>query len=340
MLIEEKKAFQALMDDFGTLSPAAFGDQLEAVTNPEEPWHFGHPINSVADSRAAYSSFFQPLKAAMPDLECRLELLLGGDFDGRRWIGAMGRFTGNLTTSFLGIKPTDKIASLRFGSFHAVENGRFGESFMLFDLMALMLDAGCWFLPPSRGQEHIFYPPATQDGILLDAQDPTDGAKTVKLAEAMAGGLRDFDGKTLASMGQERFWHPKMMWYGPAGIGSTRGLKGFQDRHQIPFLKAFPDRVGGNHRSRFGEGHYAGWVGWPSIKATHRGGNWLGLAPTDKPVTMRVMDFYRREDDFLRENWVFIDLLGIQSQLGLDPFERIAIEPNRYQKNLGADLDS
>ena len=41
----------------------------------------------------------------------------------------------------------------------------------------------------------------------------------------------------------DRYWHPKMNWYGPAGIGSMRRISGFRNWHQIPFLKAMPDRV-------------------------------------------------------------------------------------------------
>jgi len=53
-----------------------------------------------------------------------------------------------------------------------------------------------------------------------------------------------------------------------------------------------------------GDGPYVGSVGWPSIRATHLGGDWLGLAPTGRPVTMRVMDLWRREGGLLVENWV------------------------------------
>ena len=30
------------------------------------------------------------------------------------------------------------------------------------------------------------------------------------------------------------------MWYGPSGIGTTRGYKEFEDFHQDPFLEIFP----------------------------------------------------------------------------------------------------
>ena len=42
----------------------------------------------------------------------------------------------------------------------------------------------------------------------------------------------------------ERYWHPKMNWYGPTGIGTARRIAGFRNWHQIPFLKAMPDRRG------------------------------------------------------------------------------------------------
>ena len=43
-------------------------------------------------------------------------------------------------------------------------------------------------------------------------------------------------------MQMPKFWHPRMNWYGPAGIGTGRGIAGFRNWHQIPFLNAMPDR--------------------------------------------------------------------------------------------------
>ena len=115
----------------------------------------------------------------------------------------------------------------------------------------------------------------------------------------------------------ERFWHPHMMWYGPAGIGSCRQLKGFQDVHQRAFLGAFPDRRGGDHKARLGDGAYVGSTGWPSVRATHLG-PWQGQAATGRKISMRVMDFWRREDNLLRENWVFIDMIELLLQMDID----------------------
>ena len=49
--------------------------------------------------------------------------------------------------------------------------------------------------------------------------------------------------KDMQVMEMDRFWHPRMTWYGPSGIGTGRGIDGFRKWHQIPFLKAMPDRL-------------------------------------------------------------------------------------------------
>ncbi len=34
------------------------------------------------------------------------------------------------------------------------------------------------------------------------------------------------------AMELDRYWHPKMNWFGPAGIGSMRRISGFRNWHQ------------------------------------------------------------------------------------------------------------
>ena len=115
------------------------------------------------------------------------------------------------------------------------------------------------------------------------------------------------------------------MWYGAAGIGTTRGLKGFEDYHQIPFLVAFPDRAGSErgHFIRIGDGHFAVTGGWGYLQATHTGGELFGVAPTGKRIKMRVMDFYRCNDETIIENWVPMDVPHILLQMGVDVFGRM-----------------
>ena len=154
--------------------------------------------------------------------------------------------------------------------------------------------------------------------------------------------VAEFDDKgklsrdALIAMPQRDHWHPKMMWYGPAGIGATRGIDGFVDGHQLPFRIAFhrPQgtfeevtaeraRNGAGHYIRIGDGPYSVTGGWPSVYGMHKGGGFCGLSATGKPVFMRVMDFYLHHEGLIRENWVPLDMLHLLGQMGIDPLARM-----------------
>ncbi|MEM6307735.1 MAG: ester cyclase, partial [Pseudomonadota bacterium] len=147
------------------------------------------------------------------------------------------------------------------------------------------------------------------------------GAMDIVLA--MHAALGAFDGKSLDTMPHADYWTDQFMWYGPAGIGTSRGLSGFRAHHQIPFLQAFPDRRGASHYIRIGDGPIAVTGGWPSVTATHTG-EWLGMAPTGRKIDMRVMDFYRLDaSGRIAENWVPMDVIYIALQMGVDLFARL-----------------
>ena len=111
-----------------------------------------------------------------------------------------------------------------------------------------------------------------------------------------------------------------MMWYGPCGIGTARGLMGFINHHQLPFRKTFKERdywkLG--HYVELGDGPYSMTAGWHTIEAIHGTKDWLGYEATGKPVTMRVMDFYLHNEGFIRENWLPIDIMHILKQIDID----------------------
>jgi predicted ester cyclase len=127
-------------------------------------------------------------------------------------------------------------------------------------------------------------------------------------------------------MEMRRFWHPKVNWYGPAGIGTGRGIAGFRNWHQIPFLNGMPDRgkyVADIVYHFFGDGPYAAVTGWPNMIQTVSHDGWMGIAPAGKRITMCSLDFWRIEDGLIRENWVMVDLLDAYRQLGVDVFARL-----------------
>ena len=140
-------------------------------------------------------------------------------------------------------------------------------------------------MAPSLGREWHVPGPATQDG-LVEGPVRDDEAASMETCRTIITMLEHM--KRHPSQGgpevmeMEHFWHERMSWYGPSGIGTGRGIKGFRDWHQIPFLNGMPDR--GRYVDEityhfFGDGHYAAVTGWPDMIQTVTDDGWLGIAP-------------------------------------------------------------
>ena len=284
---------------------------------PDCNFNAGAPVDHCAGTAAITERFWQPLVHAFPDLERRTDILMAGEFKDGDWFASTGYLMGHFQNDLFGLKASGRPHFLRFGWFDRVVGDYVVESYVLLDLTRLMIETGQWPLRPQLG-ESWSPAPATQDGVSLQAADPKESDKSLKLVEDMIAGLMSYDQKSLSSMGMKRFWTPQFQWYGPGGIGSARGHTDYERAHQGPFLKAFPDRVGGNHKCRIGEDAYVASTGWPSLNATHLGDDWIGIPATGKRITQRIMDFWRREDDMLVENWVFIDMIDLIGQFGID----------------------
>lgn len=285
-----------------------------------------HPIGDVAGWDGMWNALWAPLLDAMPDFERREQIVIEGkDHHDNTWVGCCCAYIGTFQAPFMGIPATGRLAHIRAHEFFRIEDGQVVEVQALWDLPELMMQAGAWPLGPSLGRDWHIPAPATQTGF-----GPHDRAKTqasfdliVDMLTAMGRHPKEGGPEV---MELEKFWHPKMNWYGPAGIGTGRGVSGFRRIHQIPFLKALPDR--GQYRDLanyhfMAEGEYVGVTGWPNMIQTITGSGWLGIAPTDKRITMRSLDFWRIEDGLIRENWVLVDLLDMYAQVGVDVFERM-----------------
>lgn len=305
-----------------------FEDTCRKLLAADCQWHVSHPINTLVGPEAVASGFFAPLATAFPDLERRTDIFFGGHWDGQIdggegwWISCTGHYLGTFRADWLGIPATGEPATLRFGEFYRIVDGRIAEARILLDIVDLARQAGRTALPRSPGLDILVPGPRPHDGLLLQPAPPAQGQASMDLVMAMIGGLKRFDQSDLRSMGMEQYWQPHMMWYGPCGIGTTRGIDGFQRHHQGPFLHAFPDRRGGHHRARIAEGPFVASTGWPSVRATHRG-DYLGVPATGRAIEMRVMDWWRCEGGLLSENWVFIDLPHLMLQMGVDLMARM-----------------
>lgn len=286
--------------------------------------HVSHPLNDLEGFEVGFSGFWLPLKASFRHLSRTHTMIAGGTFAGNDMVAVLGHYRGVFAADWLGIPANHKASWLRFGEVHRIENGKIAESWVLVDILDLMRQAGFWPLAPSLGAEGPWPAPAGDEILHMANADPILGQESLELVAAMHAGLLSFDGQSLDSMDIARFWSPDFAWYGPSGIGTTFGLDGFRAHHQIPFLKAFPDRMGGQHICRIGDGPFVVTGGWPSVTATHSGDGFLAMPATGRKVGMRVMDFYRCAGGLIAENWVPIDIINLLLQMGYDVFERLA----------------
>jgi predicted ester cyclase len=287
--------------------------------SPEAGYLAADPINQMRGVDEIVARHLLPLKQAFPDLERRDDVFMAGVWKGGTWVSATGCYYGVPRGPWLGLKPVDRWIALRFGEFYRLDGDRIVDAYTMIDLVDVLRQYGVSPVPPALGVDGLWPGPAAQDGLRLQIAPAADTAKSLALVEAMIfQGMHGFDGVNHETMHFERYFTGDMMWFGPGGTGTTRGLDGFMRHHEIPFNEAWPDFKGGNHVARFADGPYICSTGWPSIRGTHTGGHWMGLTPTGKAFEMRVMDWWRREGELLSENWVFIDVPHTFKQFGRD----------------------
>ena len=213
--------------------------------HPDISWNGPHPINQIRGVDELISRYWKPLLHAFPNLRRRTDILFGGSFDGHDWVCATGYLIGRFVHDWIGIPATGAGTYIRFGEFSSLRDGKIDQTYVILDVLDVLRQTGFRLSPNYGGQEWVVPGPITADGLLLAPQNDVETARSLDLVEAMLfKGLRGFAGGDLKVMGMARYWHPNMFWYGPCGIGTTYGLKGFEDSHQAPFLTRVP-RPGG-----------------------------------------------------------------------------------------------
>jgi len=295
--------------------------------------HGPDPINELAGVAGFVAGYWQPLLQSFPDLRRQTHLFMGGvsngridgdiTQDGHMWVSGTGYFGGTFAQDYLTIPATGKEVNIRWGEFCRLDQGKIVEIYFLLDFIDLMQQAGHHVLPPSRGQDGLYPPPNANDGILLDGQDEQESAYSLDhIRRFIFDGLNKYDQSELKSMGMADFFHAGVQWYGPGGIGACLSLKEFEDFHQKPWLIAYPDRQVQDLDALIAEGNYSGAPGWAGVKATHTG-PYLDAPVTNKPVEFNGLDWWKREGEMYVENWVFVDMIHLFRQFGIDLFDRL-----------------
>lgn len=302
-------------------------NELNALCRSDCAIRLAHPLGDVTGPDELFTIAYEPLLQAIPDLERRDYVCVGNVDRGEHWIACGGYYTGVFDRPWMDIPATGHVVTMRYAEFFRIENERIVEMRLLWDIPEVLMQASVWPMAPSLGVDFHVPGPATQDGIIRGESPADKSAASMQMVAAMVDGLGKFAEGGAEAMQLERYWHPKMNWYGPAGIGSNRRIEGFRNWHQIPFLKAIPDRKAntedGGYDCYFADGDYVVYCGWPAINATVTGDGWMGIASAGQKITMASLDIWRCENGKIRENWVLIDLLDVWQQLGVDVLQRM-----------------
>lgn len=323
-----KSLVRSYFDELESATPETVLDVLKAYTAESYRWRGVYPFREQNGIEAVADTFWRPLMRTLRHMQRRQDIFIAGtnEISGEEWVMSMGNFMGLFDADWLGIPHTRKMANLRYAEFNCVENGKITQTGIFIDLIGLMVQAGTYPLPPSTGVYFNYPGPRTHDGLVYHDVPAAEGAKTLALVNEMVDDLTALNES--GAMGcppevLERTWSPRMIWYGPAGIGATYTIPRYQEQHQLPFRNNLDDKKFNGHVCRFAEGNFACFFGWPNLSNRSIGG-FLGLPAGAGSADMQVVDVYRREGDLLAENWVLIDLPWWLKQQGLDVFERTA----------------
>ena len=335
MSSETNQCNKILVSEFWRELESSDGGQIATIvrqyTSDDCIWHGPDPIGDLRTADEFVKGFWQPLIESFPDLTRQRHIFMGGQSsgridgtgDGKYWVAGTGHFNGTFAKDYLGIPASGEKVSIRWGEFCRLDEGRIVESYVLLDYIDLMQQAGFEVLPPSRGIDGLYPPPIANDGIMLDVQDAALSDNTLQhIRRFIFEGLNAYDQSELKSMGMADFFHPDVKWYGPGGIGACLSLREFEDYHQKHWLHAYPDRAVQDLDALIAEGSYSGGPGWAGVKATHTG-EYLDCQATGRAIEFNGLDFWKLENDMYVENWVFVDMIHLFRQFGVDLFERM-----------------
>lgn len=299
---------------------------------PDVKLHAHEPVGTSHGIVGFLRDHWRPLLTAFQDLQRVTHVYIGGlscgrrdgrgDLDGAQWVGGTGVFNGRFIRPYLGLQPTGQSVSIRWGEFCRWSGGRVDQVYLLLDLVDFFQQIGLQVLPQAAGVDGLWPAPHKGDGVLLQEQDDAQSDFSLEhIWRFIYQGLNRFDQQDLRSMGMADWFSPRVHWFGPGGIGACLDFEAFETRHQRPWLRAFPDRSVQDLTALIAEGAFSGGPGWAGVLARHSG-PYLGCEPTGREVAINGIDFWKREGDRYIENWVFVDMLHLFGQFGVDLMAR------------------
>ena len=117
-----------LITDFHTDLIAADHSDVPRVMNrfcaSEMMWRGFHPFDEITTPAQVAERFWQPLKRSLSAMQNRVDIFFAGQNSLRDkpevWVVSMGHLMGLFDQPWLGIRPTGKMAFLRYCAFYKV----------------------------------------------------------------------------------------------------------------------------------------------------------------------------------------------------------------------------
>ncbi|MDJ0994513.1 MAG: nuclear transport factor 2 family protein [Dinoroseobacter sp.] len=317
----QKNALRVFHQALDAAKPGAHDRVLWNATTPDYLWRGFHPFDELQGPESVAETFWDPLKAALSSLQRREDIFFAGrnqiDDFASVWVVSMGHFLGLFDAPWLGLRPTGKLAMLRYCSFDQIIDGQVAQTALYVDIPHFAAQTGQGLFPKQTAAHLVQPGPMTHDGLLYAVQPEAEGRKTLNLINAMIADLGQWQSGLPLEEELRRTWGEEMLWWGPEGIGATYTIPRYAEQHARPFRAGFSERSHTSHIARLAEGSYGGFFGWPNFTARPTGG-FMGLPGSESEGEFRVIDIYRRAGDKLAENWIFIDLLHFWKTQGVD----------------------
>jgi len=269
---ESKKVVRNYLEELENVDVNTILTVIEKYTDEKSfSWKGYWPYREEIDAKTCVEKFWKPFLTAFKHLQRREDLFFAGEniveggYKGGQWVLSMGHFMGLFDQPWLGMRPTGKIMNIRYNEFNLVENGKITKTALFIDLLGVMLQAGCYPLPPSTGHYFVYPGPRLHNGLQYDDAPENEREKTIKTLDKMIADLRELNDS--GSMGcspdvLRRTWSEKMIWWGTGGIGASYTIDRYQRQHQLPFRNNLIDKKCLGGEVYFAEGNFAALFGW------------------------------------------------------------------------------
>jgi predicted ester cyclase len=328
--VRNKNIAYQMVDDFRHLTSDGVDEYLDRYYEQNTRFTGFHPFDEINGRKAVADEFLKPYLVAFPDARKHVQFLFGGESDGQDWVVIAGNLVGNFSEKWLDIPPSHQTTWVRFVEFLEFQDGKVVRSAMIIDLLSLLRQAGYLFVDP--GAPEIITPgPETNDGILLGETDPLESLASRKMCEAAIGrgAMMLRRAKTtaipddIAMIIMRLNWHEDMMWYGPDGAGTTKGIYDYLAKWELPWELTMTGVKNGDQLALVAEDKFVCWGGFPNLSAKHTGSEVLGIPASDKIISIRNANIFCCEGEFVLEQWCLFDMVDLLNQLGVDVLKQI-----------------